>query len=111
MIRSYGDKRTERFVEGESVTGFESFRRQAEKRLRILEAATNLADLRWLPSNRLESLRATGKGNLASGSTIIGAFASSGRLASMVRRTSKSSTIAREKEHGKDPDSSGRNSR
>jgi len=35
---------------------FEPFRRQAEKRLRILEAATNLSDLRWLPSNRLESL-------------------------------------------------------
>ena len=57
MIRSYGDKRTERFAEGELITRFESFRRRAEKRLRILEAATNLADLRWLPSNRLESLK------------------------------------------------------
>lgn len=65
MIRSYGDKRTERFAEGESVTRFESFRRQAEKRLRVLEAATSLADLRWLPSNRLESLKGDRKGQFS----------------------------------------------
>jgi toxin HigB-1 len=65
MIRSYGDKRTERFVEGESVTRFESFRRQVEKRLRILEAATNLADLRWLSSNRFESLKGDRKGQFS----------------------------------------------
>ena len=65
MIRSYGDKRTERFAEGQLVTRFESFSRQAEKRLRILEAATNLADLRWLPSNRLESLKGDRKGQFS----------------------------------------------
>jgi toxin HigB-1 len=65
MIRSYGDERTERFAEGELVARFESFRRQAEKRLRILEAATNLADLRWLPSNRLERLKGDRKGQFS----------------------------------------------
>ena len=35
---------------------FEGFRRQAEKRLRVLEAATSLRDLAQLPSNRLEAL-------------------------------------------------------
>ena len=65
MIRSYGDRRTERFAEGQLVTRFESFRRQAEKRLRILEAATNLADPRWLPSNRLESLKGDRKGQFS----------------------------------------------
>jgi proteic killer suppression protein len=65
MIRSYRDKRTERFAEGETVAKFESFRRQAEKRLRILEAATNLSDLRWLPSNRLENLKGDRKGQFS----------------------------------------------
>lgn len=57
MIRSYRDKRTERFANGKRVSQFESFRRQAEKRLRILDAAMTLEDLRNLPSNRFEILR------------------------------------------------------
>lgn len=57
MIRSYRDKKTERFAAGERVAQFEPFRRQAEKRLRILEAATTLNDLYQLPSNRLEALK------------------------------------------------------
>jgi toxin HigB-1 len=62
MIRGYRDKRTELFANGETIARFEHFRRQAEKRLRILEAAMSLADLRWLPSNRLESLKGDRKG-------------------------------------------------
>ena len=57
MIRSYRNKVTERFAAGERVPQFESFRRQAEKRLRLLEAATSLTDLRRLPGNRLEALK------------------------------------------------------
>ena len=57
MIRSYSDTRTERFAGGERVPQFESFRRQAEKRLRLLEAATSLRDLAQIPGNRLEALR------------------------------------------------------
>lgn len=56
MIRSYKDKKTQRFAEGERVPQFEPFRHQAEKRLRILEAATGLRDLAQLPGNRLEAL-------------------------------------------------------
>jgi len=56
MIRSYGDKDSERFANGIRVPRWERFRGQAEKRLRILEAATSLIDLRSLPSNRLEAL-------------------------------------------------------
>ena len=41
---------------------FEPFRQQAEKRLRILEAAGSLADLASLASNRLEALRGDRKG-------------------------------------------------
>jgi proteic killer suppression protein len=57
MIGSYRDKRTKTFAEGGFVREFEAFRRQAEKRLAVLDAATSLEDLRHLPSNRLETLR------------------------------------------------------
>ena len=62
MIRSYRDARSERFAQGERVPAFESFRHQAEKRLRILEAATGLRDLSQLRSNRLEALAGNRKG-------------------------------------------------
>ena len=56
MIQSYRDKRTREFAEGGRVREFEGFRRQTEKRLDILDAATSLADLQALPSNALEGL-------------------------------------------------------
>jgi toxin HigB-1 len=62
MIRSYRDSRTNSFAQGERITAFESFRHQAEKRLRILEAATGLRDLGQLRSNRLEVLAGDRKG-------------------------------------------------
>jgi proteic killer suppression protein len=62
MIRSYRDKDTERFAVGDKVRKWEPFRRQAEKRLRILGAATSLGDLAALNSNRLEALKGDRKG-------------------------------------------------
>ena len=62
MIQSYRDKRSREFASGASVKEFESFRRQAEKRLDILDAATSLMDLRALPSNALEALRGDRQG-------------------------------------------------
>lgn len=62
MIQSYRDKRTREFAEGKRVREFEGFRRQAEKRLDILDAATSLADLQALPSNALEGLKGDRKG-------------------------------------------------
>ena len=56
MVRSYRDKRTQRFADGERIPQFQAFRHQAEKRLRVLEAATGLRDLAQLPGNRLEAL-------------------------------------------------------
>ena len=50
-------KDMERLAAGEKVRPWESFRRQADWRLRILDAATSLADLAALNSNRLEALR------------------------------------------------------
>ena len=62
MIRSFRDKASQRFAGGERIARFEGFRRQAEKRLRILESATNLLDLAQLPSNRLEALSGNRQG-------------------------------------------------
>lgn len=62
MILSYRDKRTAAFASGDSVRAFQGFGDQASKRLDILEAATSLADLRALPSNRLEALKGERKG-------------------------------------------------
>jgi proteic killer suppression protein len=62
MIRSYRDRDTEHLVAGEKVRQWEPFRRQAEKRLRILDAATSLGDLAALNSNRLEALKGNRKG-------------------------------------------------
>ena len=62
MIQSYRDKRTKEFAEGRRVKEFEGFRRQAEKRLDILAAATSLADLQALPSNALEGMKGDRKG-------------------------------------------------
>lgn len=65
MIRSYHGRETERFAAGERVRQWEPFRRQAEKRLRILDAATSLGDLATLNSNRLEALKGDRKGQYA----------------------------------------------
>ena len=61
VILSYRDKRTKQFAEGKFVRAFQGFDRRGWKRLDILSAATSRADLRALPSNRLEAL----KGNRA----------------------------------------------
>ena len=57
MIRSFRDRATERFFEGQRVATFQSFAKQAERRLVLLDSAETLRDLAALPSNRLEALR------------------------------------------------------
>lgn len=56
MIKSYRDKKTSAFADGEFVRVFQGFSRQAEKRLEILDAAETTGDLAALPSNRFEAL-------------------------------------------------------
>ncbi|PSF35291.1 plasmid maintenance system killer protein [Aphanothece hegewaldii CCALA 016] len=56
MRPKYKDKRTERFATGGRVREFQSFERQAYKRLEILEAAPNIEALMLLPSNHFEAL-------------------------------------------------------
>jgi toxin HigB-1 len=62
MIVGYGDRDTARLAAGERIRQWEPFRRQAEKRLRILDAAASLGDLAALNSNRLEALKGDRKG-------------------------------------------------
>jgi proteic killer suppression protein len=52
----YRDKRTDRFASGDRVKEFQSFERQAVKRLRILLDARDRQDLMRLPSNHFEAL-------------------------------------------------------
>jgi proteic killer suppression protein len=56
MILNYKDQLVERLYEGEDVKVWSAIRRQAEKRLRILDSAERLETLRLLPSNRFEAL-------------------------------------------------------
>lgn len=56
MIHSFKDKKTQKLHEGGYVDVFQAFRQQAEKRLRILEAADTLQSLMLLPSNRFKAL-------------------------------------------------------
>ncbi len=62
MIKSYRDKRTENFADGKRVKAFQGFKKQAEKRLEILDAADSLNDLTALPSNRFEALAGNRQG-------------------------------------------------
>ena len=56
MIKDFKCKKTARLFNGERVPAFSGFSRQADKRLRILDAAETLEALRALPSNRFEAL-------------------------------------------------------
>lgn len=56
MIRSFKDRKTRRFFEGQRVAAFQAFAEQAARRLTVLDSAETLGDLAALPSNRLESL-------------------------------------------------------
>jgi proteic killer suppression protein len=57
MIRSFKDRRTEALYTGQSVPAFRSIARIALRKLDMLDAATQLGDLRSPPGNRLEALR------------------------------------------------------
>ena len=56
MIKSFKDKKTQEIYEGRRVKEFQAFARQAEKRLRVLDAADTLQSLMCLPSNHFKAL-------------------------------------------------------
>ena len=57
MIRSFRNRKTRRFFEGQRVAVFQGFANQAARRLVLLDSAETLGDLAALSSNRLEALR------------------------------------------------------
>ena len=57
MIRSFADRDTERLFQRERVIRFRAFERIALRKLRMLNAAVNVIDLRTPPGNRLEKLK------------------------------------------------------
>lgn len=56
MIVSYGDKDAERLSRGMRIPRYRAFERQTLRKLRQLEIAGNLNDLRIPPGNHLEAL-------------------------------------------------------
>ena len=65
MIKTFKCRKTERLFNGERVAVFSGFRRQAVKRLRILDASETLEALGALPSNRLEALSGNRSGHFS----------------------------------------------
>jgi toxin HigB-1 len=63
MIRNFKDRVTEAVFRGESPKGFPSdLVKVARRKLRYLDAAIDLRDLRQPPGNRLEALKGDRKG-------------------------------------------------
>jgi len=58
MIRSFRDKKTEGFFSGRMVREFSGFRKAVERKLTMLDNASDLKDLLSPPGNRLEMLKA-----------------------------------------------------
>jgi proteic killer suppression protein len=57
VIRSFRDKRTERFAEKKRVKEFHHIAERARNRLALLEAAASISELAAIPGNRLELLK------------------------------------------------------
>ena len=57
MIRSFGDRKTERLYADQEVKEFRGIARRAKRRLEAVHAAVRLEDLRVPPSNRPEKLK------------------------------------------------------
>ena len=57
MIRNFLDRKTERFFSGEPVREFSGIHNVTERKLTMLDSATDLKDLLAPPGNRLEKLK------------------------------------------------------
>ena len=63
VIRSFNDKRTEAIFQGRRAKGLPTqIQQRARRKLRMLDAATVIDDLRIPPSNRLEKLKGDRRG-------------------------------------------------
>ncbi len=94
MIRSFKCSDTEALSKGERVRRFVNIAAVARRKLRQLQIAGRLDDLRVPPGNRLEALKGKRQGQHASVSMTNGAFASVGSM--QAPRTLRSWTITEE---------------
>jgi proteic killer suppression protein len=62
MIRSFADRKTEKFFSGERIKTFSGFKKAAERKLVMLDSAEELVDLLVQPPNKLEKLSGDRKG-------------------------------------------------
>jgi toxin HigB-1 len=62
LIRSFAGRDTERLYNREKVTRFRSFERISPRKLRMIDAAVTVTDLRVPPGNRLEKLKGDREG-------------------------------------------------
>ena len=63
MIRSFRDKRTETIYQGRRARGLAvDIQQRARRKLRMIDAASVIDDLRIPPSNRLEKLKGDRRG-------------------------------------------------
>ena len=63
MIRSFRDKRTETIYQGRRARGLAvEIQQRARRKLKMIDAATVIDDLRIPPSNRLEKLKGDRRG-------------------------------------------------
>ena len=65
MIVSFSNKETERLAAGQRVRRFMSIEGIARRKLRQLDIAGRLDDLKVTPGNRLESLKGSRKGQMS----------------------------------------------
>lgn len=65
MIRSFACRETEKLFNDERVRRFQSFERQARKRLMVLHAAPSLNALMLNPGNKFHALSGDRKGQYA----------------------------------------------
>lgn len=65
MIVSFADRDTERLASGERVRRFVAIEVVARRKLRQLEIASQLDDLRVPPGNRLEALKGDRRGQMS----------------------------------------------
>jgi proteic killer suppression protein len=65
MIKSFSCKETEKLYNDQRIRRFQSFERQARKRLMVLHAAPSLDALMLNPGNKFHSLEGDRKGQYA----------------------------------------------
>jgi proteic killer suppression protein len=65
VIRSFDDRDTERLWQGERVRRFLAIEKPAMRKLRLLNNAASLDDLKVPPGNRLEALKGDRAGQLS----------------------------------------------